>query len=61
MDELNDQDLTRLSLNAKVMHILYSALNANESSRIEGLSSAKEIWETLIKVHDGDNELKKSL
>ena len=56
MDELTSLDLTKLCLNAKAMHILYSALNANESSRIEGFSSAKEIWETLIKVHEGDNE-----
>ena len=58
IDELTPQDLTKLSLNAKAMHILYSSLNANESSRLEGLSSAKEMWENLKRVHEGSNDIK---
>ena len=41
--ELDTQDKANYTLNAKAMNVIYDALNANESSRVKGCKSAKEI------------------
>ena len=40
------------------MDILFSSLNANETTRVKGCTSGKEIWDTLMQVHEGTNEMK---
>ena len=42
--ELTVQDKTNLTLNAKAMNVLYNDLDANESTRVKGCKSVKEIW-----------------
>lgn len=41
--EMNAQDRTNFTLNAKAMNVLYSALDSNESIRVKGCKSAKEM------------------
>ena len=42
-NELIGNDRTHLTLNAKAMNVLYSALDSNESIRVKGCKFAKEI------------------
>ena len=42
-NELTGDDRTHFTLNAKVMNVLYSTLNSNESIRGKSCRSAKEI------------------
>nr|AJE29371.1 putative gag protein [Coffea canephora] len=56
--ELNEKDKRYLSLNAKAMCILYNALDVNESSRIKGCKSAKDIWDKLCVFHEGNQDIK---
>ena len=63
-NELTGDDRTHLTLNAKAMNVLYSALNSNESIRVKGCRSAKEIWDKLREIHEGSEnvrEQKKSI
>ena len=57
-DELTELELTKLSLNAKAMNVLFSSLNANETTRVKGCLTCKEIWDTLMQVHEGSNDMK---
>ena len=62
--ELTAQDRINLTLNAKAMNVLYSTLDSNESIRVKGCKSAKEMWDKLREIHEGsDNvrEQKKSI
>lgn len=57
-------DRTHLTLNAKTMNVLYSALDSNESIRVKSCKSAKEIWDKLREIHEGSEnvrEQKKSI
>ncbi|KAL3519121.1 hypothetical protein ACH5RR_021710 [Cinchona calisaya] len=63
-NELTPQGKANLTLNAKAMNVLYNALDANESTRVKGCSSAKEIWDKLKEIHEGSDDVreqKKSL
>ncbi|KAL3510113.1 hypothetical protein ACH5RR_029514 [Cinchona calisaya] len=63
-NELTPQDKANLTLNAKAMNVLYNALDANESTRVKGCNSAKEIWDKLKEIHEGSDDVreqKKSL
>ncbi|KAL3534601.1 hypothetical protein ACH5RR_003062 [Cinchona calisaya] len=63
-DELTPQDKANLTLNAKVMNVLYNALDGNESTRVKGCISAKEIWDKWKEIHEGSDDVreqKKSL
>ena len=57
-DELTAQDRAHLTSNAKAMNVLFSALDANESIRVKGSKSAKEIWDKLKEIHEGSNDVK---
>ena len=41
--ELSAQDKINLTLNVKVMNLLYSTLDANESTRVKGCKTTKEM------------------
>ena len=47
-------------LNAKVMNVLYCALDVNEFNRISTCMSAKKIWDRLEVTHEGTNQVKES-
>ena len=47
-----------LSLNAKVMNMLYNDLNVYESSRIKGCTSAKKIWNKLCKIRYASQDIR---
>ena len=47
-------------LNAKVMNLLYCALDANEFNRILGCISAKKNWDKLEVTYEGTNQVKKT-
>ena len=40
------------------MNVLYSSLNANETTRVKRCLTSKEIWDTLMKIHEGSNDMK---
>ena len=40
------------------MNVLFSSLNANDTTRVKGCFSGKEIQDTLMQVHEGSNEMK---
>ena len=56
--EMNAQDRTNLTLNAKAMNVIYSALDSNESIRVKGCKSAKEMWDKLREIHEGGDNVK---
>ena len=51
-NELISDDRTHLTLNAKVMNVLYSSLDSNKSIRVKGCRSAETIWDKLRKIHE---------
>ena len=57
-DELSDAELVKLSLNTKAMNVLLSGLNANETIRVKECLTGKEIWDTLMQVHESSNDMK---
>ena len=64
MNELSVRDKMNLTLNAKAMNVLYNTLDANESTKIKNCKSAKEIWDKLCDIHEGNQDIreqKKSL
>ena len=56
--EWNEQDKKLAQLNAKVMNVLYYALDVNEFNQIFICTSMKEIWDTLEVIHEGTNQVK---
>lgn len=57
-------DRDHFTLNAKVMNVLYCALDSNESIRVKGCKLAKEIWDKLREIHERSEnvrEQKKSI
>ena len=58
--EWNDFDKKMAQLNAKVMNILYCALDANEFNHISTCISTKKIWDRLKVTHEGANQVKES-
>ena len=56
--ELTARDKAHLSLNAKAMYVLYNALDSNESIRVKGSKSAKEIWDKLREIHEGSDNVR---
>lgn len=55
---LSAQDRFNLSLNAKAMNVLYNALDANESTRVKGCKSAKEVWDKLRDMYRGSDNVR---
>ena len=55
---MTGDDRTHLTLNVKTMNVLYSALDLNESIRIRGCRSAKEIWDKLREIHEGSENVR---
>ena len=56
--ELSPQDNVNLTLNAKAVNIIYNALDANESTRVRGCKTAKEIWDKLREIHEGSDNVR---
>ena len=55
---MTGEDRTHLTLNAKGMNVLYSALDSNEFIRVKGCRSTKEIWDKLREIHEGGENVK---
>ncbi|KAK8309812.1 hypothetical protein V6Z12_D02G148400 [Gossypium hirsutum] len=49
----DNNDIKKIKLNAKVMHILFCALDANENNKVSLCNNAKEIWDKLEVTHEG--------
>ena len=47
-------------LNAKVINVLYCALDVNEFNRTSTCNFAKEIWDRLKVTHEGTSQVKES-
>ena len=58
--EWDENDEKMAQLNAKVMNLLYYALDTNEFNRILGCISAKEIWNKLEVTYEGANQVKET-
>ncbi|KAL3503833.1 hypothetical protein ACH5RR_033674 [Cinchona calisaya] len=56
--ELNAKDKVNLSLNAKAINILYNILDADEFSKVKGCKSAKEIWDKLKEIREGNEDIR---
>ena len=61
---MTGDDRTHFTLNATVINVLSSALDSNESIRVKGCNSTKEIWDKLREIHESSEnvrEQKKSI
>jgi hypothetical protein len=57
---LTPRDRCNIKRNAQATSILLSALSAQEYNWVNGLEIAKEIWDTLLIVHEDVDKVKKS-
>ena len=59
-EDLDDNDIKMGELNAKVMNVLYCALDSTKFNQISTCSTAKEIWDKLEVTHEGTSQVKSS-
>lgn len=59
-NEWDEYDFRLKQLNAKVMNLLYCALDVVEFDRILSCESTKEIWDKLELTHEGTNQVNES-
>ena len=60
MDELDRNEMHRLSQNAKAISLWHCALDISEYNRISNCTSAKEIWDKLQICYKGTNQVKET-
>ncbi|XBH56167.1 hypothetical protein VPH35_078071 [Triticum aestivum] len=58
--EATAQELKMLQYNAQACDILFNGLCPEEFNKISRLENAKEIWDTLIDMHEGTDSVKES-
>ena len=58
--EATAEELKMLQYNAQACDILFNGLCPEEFNKISRLENAKEIWDTLIDMHEGTNSVKES-
>ncbi|XP_070054247.1 uncharacterized protein [Nicotiana tomentosiformis] len=58
--DCNAEDLKKWEKNAKAKKWLVCGLGPDEYSRIQGCSTAKQIWDTLQVAHEGTTQVKRS-
>ncbi|WP_254485974.1 hypothetical protein, partial [Salmonella enterica] len=57
-DKLNDEIKKKLSKNSEAKMVLYNALPKKEFERISMLKTSKEIWNSLVVTHQGNQQVK---
>ena len=61
LDEVVDErEMKKYENNAKVANALLSVLSPPEYTRVMNLKSAKEIWDKLKSLHEGDVKVKEA-
>jgi hypothetical protein len=58
--EATVEELKMLQYNAEACDILFNGLCPEEFNRISRLENAKEIWDTLVDMHEGTESIKES-
>ena len=58
--EATAEELKMLQYNAQACDILFNGLCPEEFNKISRLENAKEIWDTLIDMHEGTDSIKES-
>jgi hypothetical protein len=58
--EATTEDLRMLQYNAQACDILFNGLCPEEFNKISRLGNAKEIWDTLVDMHEGTESVKES-
>ena len=58
--EATPEELKMLQNNAQACDILFNALCPEEFNKISRLENAKEIWDTLVEMHEGTESVKES-
>ena len=53
-------ELKMLQLNAQACDIIFNCLCPEEFNKISRLENAKEIWDTLVDMHEGTNSVRES-
>ncbi|KAI5675764.1 hypothetical protein M9H77_06714 [Catharanthus roseus] len=61
VEEYDELDSRKMTLNFQAMNILSCALDANEYNRVSGCDSAHEMWKLLEVTHKGTNQKKKKV
>lgn len=54
------EEIKRIQLNAQASDILFNTLCPKEFNQISHLDNAKEIWDTLMKIHASTSSMKES-
>ena len=58
--EVTVEELKMLQYNAQACDILFNGLCLKEFNKISRLENAKEIWDTLVDMHEGTESFKES-
>jgi hypothetical protein len=58
--EASVEELKMLQYNAQACDILFNGLRPEEFKKINRLENAKEIWDTLVDMHEGTESVKES-
>ncbi|XP_057981275.1 uncharacterized protein LOC131166718 [Malania oleifera] len=59
-DDLSEDDMKLLQVNASAMNVIYCALDANKFNRIMACKNAKGIWDKLEITYEGTTDFKDS-
>jgi hypothetical protein len=59
-EEPSYEQLQQIHRNAQASSILLSSMEKYEFDRVNGLKTAKEIWDTLQRAHEGTKPVKKA-
>ena len=51
---INELQITQHASNARARRILFSSLSLPEFERVSSLTTAREIWQTLVRYHEGN-------
>ena len=57
--EITLKEALNLHQNAQAISLLVSSLSPNEFNKVNGIESAKQVWETLIVSFEGDKSVRK--
>ncbi|KAI5647982.1 hypothetical protein M9H77_33987 [Catharanthus roseus] len=60
VEEFDEFDSRKMTLNFQAMNVLSCALDASEYNRVSGCDSAHEMWKLLEVTHEGTNQVKES-
>ncbi|KAI5671855.1 hypothetical protein M9H77_12219 [Catharanthus roseus] len=60
VEEYDELDSRKMTLNFQAMNILSCALDVNEYNRVSECDSAHEMWKLLEVTHEGTNQVKRS-